>query len=53
LQPGKSYRVEFKANMRDKGWQEAQGSLTMVGGTGYFKDTLKGQMQRFYRVVAY
>jgi Tol biopolymer transport system component len=49
--PGKSYHVQFKANLGDA-WQTVGGSVTIVGTQGYLYDLAPGGSQKFYRVVA-
>ena len=48
--PGKSYRVQFKANIGDS-WQELSGNVTLVGSQGYYQDLTPANSRRFYRVV--
>jgi hypothetical protein len=51
--PNKSYQVQFKNNLTDSNWQNANGSLTVVGNTAYFKDQNPSAGKRFYRVMAF
>jgi Tol biopolymer transport system component len=50
--PGKSYRVQFKNTLADPAWQDAAGSVTLVGTHAYLNDLPAPGGQRFYRVVA-
>ena len=51
--PGKTYRVQFKDNLSDAGWQEFSGGVTILGTQGYLNDVSAGAGPRYYRVVAY
>lgn len=51
--PGKSYRVQFKENLNDSNWSEANGSITNLGTRAYFNDATSPKAQRFYRVLAF
>ena len=50
---GKSYRVEFKDDLRDADWQPLNGNVWTVGDRGYATDLAASSVQRFYRVVAF
>jgi Tol biopolymer transport system component len=49
---GKTYHVEFLEAMRGTNWQEADGTVAVVGERAYFTDLAPASIQRFYRVVA-
>ena len=51
--PGKSYRVQFKNSLSDAGWQDFNGTTTLIGRQGYFNDPTPDAPQRFYRVMAF
>jgi Tol biopolymer transport system component len=51
--PGKAYRVQFKNSLTDPQWQDVNGNVTVVGGTGYLKDLAPAATQRFYRITAF
>ena len=51
--PGKSYRVQFKENLDDSNWSEANGSITNIGTRAYFNDPASPSTQRFYRVLVF
>jgi len=50
---GKTYQVQFKNNLSDPAWQTLPGSVTILGGTGYFTDTTPAIGQRFYQVMGF
>jgi Tol biopolymer transport system component len=52
-QPGQNYHVEYKTSLTDAEWQEANGSMTFIGGRAHFTDAASSAVQRFYRVVAF
>ena len=49
---GKAYRVQFLDAMMGTNWQEADGTVSVVGERAYFTDLTPAGTQRFYRVVA-
>jgi hypothetical protein len=51
LAPGKSYRVQFKNDLMDPDWQDLNGNVTLMAGTGYATDLAPAAGQRFYRIV--
>lgn len=51
LVSGKSYRAQFKDDMGDPNWQDVNGSIFFIGGTGYINDLSPSSNQRFYRIV--
>jgi hypothetical protein len=48
---GKSYRVQFKNDLRDSGWQDLSGGVTVIGTNGFAYDLAPATGQRFYRVM--
>jgi len=51
LAAGKSYQVQYKANLTDPVWLNLPGDVTFIGDTGYVSDPSPAPGQRFYRVV--
>jgi hypothetical protein len=49
---GKAYHVQFLSDMRGTNWQEANGTVAIVGERAYFTDLTPPSTQRFYRVLA-
>ena len=50
--PGKRYRVEFKTQVEDSGWDELAPTVVAAGSTASFVDLTSGSHpNRFYRVV--
>jgi len=47
---GKNYKIEYKDNLSDPTWQEAQGTISHVGVKGILQDASAGPSMRFYRV---
>jgi Tol biopolymer transport system component len=51
--PGRSYRVEFKASLSDPVWSTVVGDVRLSGSTGYIVDDSHASTSHgFYRVVA-
>lgn len=48
--PFHSYRVQFKNDLADSGWQELSGGVTISGTNGVAADLAPSATQRFYRV---
>jgi len=51
LVSGQSYHAQFKDNLTDPSWQDVNGSIIFIGGTGYINDHSPSASQRFYRIV--
>ena len=51
--PGRSYRVQFKADLQDASWQDLSSQITITGNRAYVNDSSPGNTQRFYRVVGF
>jgi Tol biopolymer transport system component len=51
--PGRTYRVEFKNNLSDPGWQQLNQDVTIIGNQGSLNDLTAGPGPRFYRIVGY
>jgi Tol biopolymer transport system component len=51
IAPGRTYRVQFKHNLGDPVWQDLNGSMIIIGDTGYLIDLTAGGDHRFYRGV--
>jgi hypothetical protein len=49
---GKAYRVQFLDDLSGSNWQDAGGSVTVVGERAYFSDPAPPAAQRFYRILA-
>jgi hypothetical protein len=50
--PGRTYRVQFKADLSATTWTDLSGDVTATGRTATKSDsTLGGATQRFYRVI--
>ena len=49
---GKFYRVQFKNNLSDP-WQDFNGNVAIVGGTGYATEVAPVPRQRFYRMIMF
>jgi Tol biopolymer transport system component len=52
VQPGKTYRIQFKNDLSEPNWQDLDGPRWIEGSTGYFRDLKPRQTQRFYRVAS-
>ena len=52
-QPGASYRVQFKDDLSDLGWQNMNGTVTVVGTHAYAVDFSPSRARRFYRILAF
>ncbi len=48
-----TYQVQFKNNLSEDVWQDAVGSITIMGNHGYFTDLVPASTQKFYRAVTY
>jgi Tol biopolymer transport system component len=48
----KSYKVQFKNDLSDVGWQDLGGTVTVLGNTSFVTDPSPAATQRFYQVVA-
>lgn len=46
-------QMQFTSDLTDTKWQDAIGSITLIGKQAHFTDLAPGPVQRFYRVVAY
>ena len=51
--PGLNYRVQFKNNLNDNGWQDLPGNITIIGVKALLQDAAPAIDQRFYRVESY
>jgi hypothetical protein len=51
LAPGKSYRVQFMNEPIDTAWQDLNGNVVFMDGTGYATDLAPATGQRLYRIV--
>jgi hypothetical protein len=51
LAPGKSYRVQFKNDLMDPAWQDLNGNVVLIDGTGHATDLAPAAGRRFYRIV--
>ena len=49
--PGKTYRVQFKENLQDIGWNHLPGEVLATGTTSSMLDNSALASHRFYRVV--
>lgn len=52
LAPGKTYEAQFKDDLTDPVWQDVDGSILFLGGTGYIYDQSPSSQHRFYRVLS-
>jgi Tol biopolymer transport system component len=46
-------QMRFTSDLSDTNWQDAMGSITIMGKQAHFTDLAPAPAQRFYRVVAY
>jgi hypothetical protein len=49
--PGQTYRVQYKDDLDAAIWQDVNGTVTIVGNTGFLTDLAPSAGQRFYRVT--
>ncbi len=50
--PGLNYRVQFKTNLSDYGWQDLPGTISNIGVKALLQDSSPAIDRRFYRVEA-
>jgi hypothetical protein len=52
IETGTTYHVQFLDDLNSTNWQNAGGSITILGDWAYFTDPTPVSTQRYYRIVA-
>jgi len=51
--PGETYQVQTNGTLNAAGWQNAFGTITIIGNQARFTDPAPAANQKFYRIVAF